>query len=125
MQGNTEARIRQDLIDSIDNVEEQYKVLTQYLSGATYDSLQIKVHLQAFKGSLNKTSAYLLTLYNLRGQPITIPWDSLLTNIDHAITTVDLSPEPKIKAAIELAFNFSEPKIDQVMSYLRNVKNCL
>jgi hypothetical protein len=125
MQNEAEIRIKQELIAEILNLEKFYGSLKDYLLGAEYNAVEIRGNLQVFKDSLNKVSAYILALYNLKGQRIKIPWESLFTNVDLALATMEIAPAPKLRAAIQLAFEMSEPKIEQVMSYLANLKEFL
>lgn len=120
-----ETRLRQDLLAEIETLENYYKVLSSYLAGAEYDPAEIRGNLQIFKASLSRASAYLLTLYNLKGQRIKIPWEPLFTNLDHALATMDLVPSSKLRTTVQLALNMSEPKIEQVLSYLVNLKEFL
>ncbi|MCX8150307.1 MAG: hypothetical protein N3D85_02220 [Candidatus Bathyarchaeota archaeon] len=125
MQTETENKIKQDLLVEIHNLENYYALLNNYLSGKEYEATQIRSILQLFKASLSRTSAYLLTLYNLKGQRIKIPWEQLFTNLDHTLATMELAPSAKLRTAVQLALNMAEPKIDQVMSYLTNLKEFL
>lgn len=121
----TEKRLKDDLLAEIHNLENYYALLSSYLSGKEYDAAQVRSTLQAFKASLSRASAYLLTLYNLKGQRVKIPWESLFTNLDHALATMELAPSTKLRTAVQLALNMGEPKIGQVLSYLSNLKEFL
>jgi hypothetical protein len=121
----TENRLKLDLFTEIETLENYYKVLSSYLAGSEYEVTEIRRNLQTFKDSLSRASAYLLTLYNLKGQRIKIPWESLFTNLDHALASMELAPSAKLRTAVQLALNMSEPKIEQVMSYLVNLKEFL
>ncbi len=121
----TEARVKQELFTEIQNLESYYQVISGYLAGTEYDVTEIRANLQIFKASLNKATAYLLTLYNLKGQRIKIPWESLFTNLDNALATMELASSAKLRMAVQLALNMSEPKIEQVMSYLVSLKEVL
>jgi hypothetical protein len=126
MQNTTEGQIRSELLSEIQRLEENYKVIKDYLSGAEYEPSEIHIALQKFKDNLSVASAHILTLYNLRGQKIrNIPWEPLFTNIDYALATIAISPNSKARSAVHLALTISEPKIDQVMSYLSNLKESL
>ena len=81
--------------------------------------------LRGFRNTLNEISAHILTLYTLEGQKIKITWDSLLTNIDHTLETLQASARSEPRATIQLALNISEPKIEEVMSYLLTLKESL
>lgn len=121
----TEKRLKEELLAEIQNLENYYAVLSSYLSGKEYDAAQVRSTLHAFKASLNRASAYLLTLYNLKGQRIKIPWEQLFTNLDHALATMELAPPAKLRTAVQLALNMAEPKIEHVLSYLSNLKEFL
>lgn len=121
----TENRLKQELLAEIQNLENNYALLNSYLAGKEYDATQIRGTLQVFKDSLSRASAYLLTLYNLKGQRIKIPWEPLFTNLDHALATMELAPSVKLRTAVQLALNMAEPKIEQVMSYMVNLKEFL
>lgn len=125
IQGPAEKRIKEDLLEQIGNLENQYTTIKKYLSNGEYDALEIKCNVQIFKETLEKVSAYVLTLYNLKGQRVKIPWDSLVTNLEYALATMELAPQSKIKTAIQLALNMSEPKIESVLAYLKNLKEFL
>ena len=126
MQNSTEAQIREELFSEIQQLEENYRIVRDYLSGAEYETGDIQVALQKFKNNLSVASAHILTLYNLKGQKIrNIPWEPLFTNIDYALATIAISPNSKARTAVQLALTISEPKIDQVMSYLSALKESL
>jgi hypothetical protein len=125
MQDGTEARIKNELNSEIQALEEHYLTIKDYLSGTEYDAIQIIGTLRAFKDGLSRISAHILTLYTLKGQKTKITWDSLFTNLDDALVTMRASANPKPRAAIQLALNLSEPKIEQVMSYLSTLKQSL
>ena len=125
MQDGTEARIKNELNSEIQALEKHYLTIKDYLSGTEYDAIQIIGTLRAFKDGLSRISAHILTLYTLKGQKTKITWDSLFTNLDDALATMRASANPKPRAAIQLALNLSEPKIEQVMSYLSALKQSL
>jgi hypothetical protein len=64
-------------------------------------------------------------LYTLEGQKTKITWDPLLTNIDNALERLQGSASSKPVPTIQLALNISEPKIEEVMSYLLKLKKSL
>jgi hypothetical protein len=125
MQDGTEARIKNELNSEIQALEEHYLTIKDYLSGTELGNAEIVGTLQVFKDTLNRISAHILTLYTLKGQKTKITWDSLFTNLDDALATMRASANPKPRAAIQLALNLSEPKIEQVMSYLSALKQSL
>jgi hypothetical protein len=73
---------------------------------------------------LSKISMHILTLYTLEGQKTKITWDSLFTNIDYALERLQAS-RSNLRPAIQLAMDMSEPKIEEVMSYLLTLKKSL
>jgi hypothetical protein len=121
----TENRLKLDLLGEIETLENYFKILRNCLAGTDCVAIEIRDSLQNFKGSLSRASAYLLALYNLKGQRIKIPWESLFTNLDNAIATMELAPASKLKTAVQIALNMSDPKIEQVMSYLVSLKEFL
>lgn len=126
MQDGLDAQIRNELLNEIHLLEENYKIIRNYLSGAEYEITEIQVALKKFKDELSVVSAHILTLYNLKGQKIrSIPWEPLFTNIDYALATIAIAPNSKPRAAVKLALTISDPKIDEVMSYLTNLKETL
>jgi hypothetical protein len=125
MQDKTEEHLKQDLLAEIQNLEGIYGKLKTYVAGAQYDTLEIGANLQSFKDSLNRASAFILTLYNLKGQKIKIPWEQLFTNLDYALATIAVSSTVNPRSAIKLALTMSEPKIQDVMAYLHSLKESL
>lgn len=124
MQEGTDKQIRTELNTEIQTLEKQYSIIWSYLSGTEYDTTEIISTLRAFKNTLNKISAHILTLYALSGQRTKITWDSLFTNIDNALETMQ-SGRSKPRAAIRLALDISEPKIEEVMGYLASLRQSL
>jgi hypothetical protein len=114
-----------ELYAEIKVIEEHYQVIKKYLSGAEYATGDIIQTLKEFKNILNKISAHILTLYTLKGQKTKITWDSLLTNIDNALETIQTSRKPNPRATIQLSLKISDPKIEEVMSYLSVLKESL
>jgi hypothetical protein len=125
MQDPKEAQTRQALSAEIDALQKRYQTLRAYLVGAEMETFEAVASLKAFKDDLSSVSAHLLTLYQLKGQRAKITWDSLFTNIDTALESIKSSAKPKAKAAIELAFKMSEPKVEEVMAYLAKLKQSL
>jgi hypothetical protein len=126
MQNEIDARISSELCSEIHRLEESYKIIREYLLGVEIDTTEVHIALQKFKDNLSVASAHILALYNIRGQKIrSIPWESLFTNIDYALATIAISPNQKARSAIQLALTISEPKIDQVMTYLLTLKESL
>ena len=125
MRDGTDEIIKTKLYAEIENLEKQYRVIKVYLAGKEDDSLEIIGTFRGFRNTLNKISTHILTLYAVEGQKTKITWDSLLTNIDHALETLQTSAPSKPRQAIQLALNISEPKIEEVMSYLLTLKKSL
>jgi len=123
MRDGTDEIIKTKLYGEIKTLEKQYRALKGYLAGDD-DSLEIVGAAKGFSDTLNKISMHVLTLYTLEGKKAKITWDSLITNIDHALETLQ-SSRSKPKPAIQLALNISEPKIEEVMSYLLTLKKSL
>ena len=123
MRDGTDEIIKTKLYGEIETLEKQYRVLKGCLA-ETEDSVEIISTVKGFRDTLNRISTHVLTLYTLEGQKTKITWDSLLTNIDHALETLR-SSRSKPKSAIQLALNISEPKIEEVMSYLLTLKKSL
>ena len=125
MQDNTEARIKQDLFVEIQNLEQNYSVIKNFLSGKDFDSLAIGGTIQSFKDSLSRASAFVLALYNLKGKRVNIPWEPLFTSLDYALATVAVSSSPKQKEAVKTILFMSKEQIDQVFSYFAALKESL
>ena len=124
MRDGTDEIIKTKLYTEIETLENQYHALKGYFADKEDDSLEIVATVKGVRDTLNKISTHILTLYTLEGQKAKITWDSLLTNIDHALETLQSSVS-KPKPAIQLALNISEPKIEEVMSYLLTLKKSL
>jgi hypothetical protein len=125
MKDGTEAHFRTDLSAEIEALEKRYETLKEYLAGAEMEDFEVVSALKAYKDDLSLISAHVLTLYQLKGQRAKITWESLFTNLDTALETIQNSPRTKPRPAIETALNMSEPKIEEVMSYLATLKQSL
>jgi len=125
MRDGTDEIIKTKLYGEIETLEQQYRALKDYLAGKEDASLEIIGTLRGFRSTLSKISTHILTLYTLEGQKTNITWDSLLTNMDNALETLQASTRSKPRPTIQLALNISEPKIDEVMSYLLTLKKSL
>jgi hypothetical protein len=119
-----EGTMKTELLSEIHALERQYDLIEEYLSGKEYATVEIVQTLREFKNTLNKISAHILTMYTLRSQKAKITWDPLLTNIDNALQTIQTSSRQP-RATIELSLRISDPKIEQVMSYLSSFKESL
>jgi len=124
MHDGTDEIVKTKLYAEIENLEKQYHEIRDYLAGKEYDNLEIIGIFKGFGGTLNKITTHVLALYTLEGQKAKITWESLLTNIDHALETLQ-SSRPKPRSTIQLTMNISEPKIEEVMSYLLTLKKSL
>ena len=125
MRDGTDEIIKTKLYAEIETLEKQYRAIKVYLAEKEDDSLEIIGALKGFKNTLNKISTHILTLYTLEGQKTKITWDSLLTNIDNALETLQASARSKNIPTIQLALDMSEPKIEEVMFYLLTLKKSL
>jgi hypothetical protein len=125
MSGDTEARIKQDLFAEIQNLEQNYMIIRNFLSGKDYDNITIGQSIQSFKDSLSRASAFVLALYNLKGKRVNIPWDPLFTSLDYALATISVSSSSKQKAAVKTILSMSEEQIGQVLSYFEALKESI
>jgi hypothetical protein len=121
----SEVQTRKILTAEIEALEVRYETIREYLRGRQIDDFDIVGVLRAYKDDLSTISAHILTLYQLKGQRAKITWESLFTNIDTALETIQNSAHPKPRAAIETALNMSEPKIEEVMAFLATLKQSL
>ena len=124
MRDGTDEIIKTKLYGEIETLEKQYRVLKGCLA-ETEDSVEIISTVKGFRDTLNRISTHVLTLYTLEGQKTKITWDSLFTNIDNALERLQASAPSNPRPAIQLALDMSEPKIEEVMSYLLKLKKSL
>jgi hypothetical protein len=125
MRDGTDEIIKTKLYGEIETLEKQYRALKGYLSGKENKGLEIIGALREFRNTLSQISMHILTLYTLEGQKTKITWDSLFTNIDNALETLQASSRSNPKSTIQLALDMSEPKIEEVLSYLLTLKKSL
>jgi len=125
MTNDQESRIRNDLISEVDALEKRYQTIKDYLNGAEMEVFEVVAALKAYRDDLNVASAHILTFYVLKGQKAKITWDSLLNNIQSALDAISASVNPNSRAAIIAALNMSEPKAEEVMTYLAALKKTL
>ncbi len=125
MPDNTEVKIKQDLFVEIQILEQNYAVISGFLSGKDYDSIVIGQAIQSFKDSLSRASAFVLALYNLKGKRVNIPWEPLFTSLDYALATVSVSSSPKQKDAVRTILSMSKDQIEQVLSYFAALKESI
>jgi hypothetical protein len=121
----TDEIIKTKLYAEIESIEKQYSAIKDYLAGKEDDPLEIINTLRRFRNTMSKISMHILTLYTLEGQKTKITWDSLFTNIDHTLERLGTSTDSNPRTPIQLAFDMSEPKIEEVMSYLLILKKSL
>jgi len=124
MRDGTDEIIKTELYGKIETLERQYRAIKDYLSGKEAESLEIIGTLRGFRSTLSKISMHILTLYTLEGQKTKITWNSLFKNIDHVLDQLQ-SSRSNPRPAIQLALDMSEPKIEEVMSYLLTLKKSL
>ena len=125
MQDRKDIRIKGELYAEIQALKNNYATISGYIAGKEYDSLEVVGTLQVFRDTLNRISAHILTLYQIKGQKTKITWELLLANLDNALTTMRTSSHPNPRAAIELALNMSEPNAQEVMTYMSQLKESL
>lgn len=125
MPEDAEAKIKQDLLAEIKNLEQHYTILKSFLAGKDYDNLTIGQTIQAFKDSLSRASAFVLALYNLKGKRVNIPWEQLFTNIDYALATIGVTSSAKQKEAVRTILSMSQDQMQQVLSYFSALKESL
>jgi hypothetical protein len=125
MPEGTEAKIKQDLSAEIDYLQESYHQLKNAFATKDYDQLATATAIRAFKDSLSRASAYTMTLYNLRGHRVNIPWEQLFTNLDYALATINMSPSLKQKDAVYTILSMSKAEFEQVLSYFSALKESL
>lgn len=125
MRDGTDEIIKTKLYTKIETLERQYRAMKDYLSEKEAESLEVIRNLQGLRNTLSKISMHILTLYTLEGQKTKITWDSLFTNIDNALERLQGSARSNPRPTIQLALDISEPKIDEVMSYLVTLKKSL
>lgn len=125
MRDGADEIIKTELYSEIETLEKQYRTIKDYLAGKDSDRLEVIGDLKAFRSTLSKISSHILMLYTLEGQKTKITWDSLFTNIDNALETLQASARSNPKSTIQLALDISEPKIEEVISYLLTLKKSL
>jgi hypothetical protein len=125
MPEETEAKIKQDLSAEIDYLQESYHQLKNVFAAKEYDQLATATSIRAFKDSLSRASAYTMTLYNLRGHRVNIPWEQLFTNLDYALATINMSPSLKQRDAVYTILSMSKAEFEQVLSYFSALKESL
>jgi hypothetical protein len=122
MQNDAESKIKQDLLVEIQKLEENYRVIRNFVAGEDYEVSTIGNSLQSFKDSLSRASAFVLALYNLKGKRVNIPWEQLFTSLDYALATLSTAPR---KEAIVAILSMAAPQMEQVLSYFAALKESL
>jgi len=125
MQDAKDEQTKSALRNEIEAIQNYYKTLSDYVAGKEYDVVEIVGSFQFFKEALSRVSAHILTLYVLKGQKTKITWEPLLVNVDNALENMRTTAHPNPRAAIQLAFNMSEPNAQEVMAYLAKLKASL
>ena len=125
MQNDAETKIKQDLLAESQTLEQNYKVLTGFISGTDYDPMTIGTSIQAFKDSLSRASAFVLALYNLKGRRVNIPWEPLFTSLDYALATLSVSASTKQRDAVRVILSMTQEQMAQVLSYFSALKESL
>ncbi len=125
MADNAEGKIKQDLFVEIQNLEQNFGVISSFLSGKDYDSLTIGETIQSFKDSLSRASGFVLALYNLKGKRVSIPWEPLFISLDYAVATISVSSSPKQKEAVRTILSMSKQQMEQVLSYFAALKESI
>ena len=82
MRDGTDEIIKTELYGEIENLEKQYQIVKDYLSGKESNELEAVRTLQKLRATLSKISMHILTLYTGEGQKTKITWDPLFTNSD-------------------------------------------
>ncbi|MCW4028709.1 MAG: hypothetical protein NWE92_03580 [Candidatus Bathyarchaeota archaeon] len=122
MQSDTEAKIKQDLLVEIANLEQNYLVIKAFISGKDVEVSALGESILSFKGSLSRASAFVLALYNLKGVRVNIPWEQLFTSLDYALATLTTAPR---KAAVQAILAMADPQMGQVLSYFSALKESI
>jgi hypothetical protein len=125
MHDDAEARIKLDLTQEIQTLQENYALIKKYLSGANYPITEMIGIIKAYKDSLNRASAFVLAFYNLRGQRVNIPWEPLFTSLDYALATVGVMVPSKQEASLRTILGLSEDQMSQVMVYFASLSDAL
>ena len=125
MRDGTDEIVKTELYGEIETLERQYGLIKDYISGKEVEGFEAIGTLERFRKTLSRISMHILTLYTLEGQKAKITWDSLFMNLDNAIERLKASSQQNPRPTVQLAFNMSEPKIEQVMSYLLTLKESL
>jgi len=127
MQSGFDRQIRDELRSEMENLEKNYAIIKDILSGVKYESSTVKGTLQSFKDNLSKVASLVSVLSLARGssQPMRIPIDSLINQIDFALSVLELSPQTSPSGVIQVALALSETKIENIMSLVSILKKLI
>jgi hypothetical protein len=124
MSEGAEIKIRQDISAEVTILEESYNQIKSQLLAQNYDATAVVSTLKTFKASLSRASAYLLTLFTLKGKQVNISWEHLFTHIDYALT-VPTSPPLKHRDTVQTTLTLSETEFNQILTYFATLKTSL
>jgi hypothetical protein len=122
MQNDTEAKIKQDLLAEIQNLQENYKIIDGFIAGKDYEPIALGTSIQSFKDSLSRASAFVLALYNLKGRRVNIPWEPLFNSLEYALATITTTPK---RDAVQVILSMSQTQIQQVLNYFYALRESL
>lgn len=125
MQSGFEQQIKGELFSEIEALEKNYTTIKDVLSGAEYGVSDIKGTLESFKDNLSKVASLLMVLSQLKGTILTLPIDSLVRQIDLALSIFIINPQAKPSDVIHAFLSFSEVKIEYIMSLASILKKTL
>jgi hypothetical protein len=125
MSVDAEARIKQDILVEIQVLDQNYRILSGFISGQDYDPVTVGSSMQTFKDSLSRASAYVLALYNLKGRHVNIPWEQLFTSLDFAIATLAGASSVKQRDAVRSTLAMSQTQMREVLNYFYALKESL
>ncbi|MDR0797859.1 MAG: hypothetical protein LBE70_03995 [Nitrososphaerota archaeon] len=116
-----EIKIRREISAEVTVLEESYKQIKSLLLVGEYDATAVVSAIKAFKDSLSRASAYVLTLFTLKGKQVNISWEHLFTHLDYALT-VSVSPPLKHRDTVRTVLSLSEAEFNQVLTYFATLK---
>ncbi|MDR0460495.1 MAG: hypothetical protein LBH62_03525 [Nitrososphaerota archaeon] len=125
MSVETEVKLRQDLYAEISLLEESYQQINSGLLAQEYKATAVVSALKTFKDSLNRASAYALSLYTLRGKQVTFTWEHLFIHLDYAIAAVNGSPSVKQRDTVQTILTMSKTDFEQVLTYFATLKKSI
>jgi len=125
MSESPEVKVRRDLFAEITLLEESYRQINSGLLAKDYDALALVCALKTFKDSLNRASAFALTLYTLRGKRVNISWEHLFVHLDYAIAAINGAPTLKQRDTVQTILSMSKAEFDQVLTYFAALKRSI